>query len=185
MIQTKSFPLKTGTKFFKQIPKLHQVFKFSLYPCIRRFSFPWTTTITRMIQCTLGFSCFSKGEGLPIKTVKKILPKHPINLFGLWVLHLFTDANNLGFWVTAFYGRHHRGKNEFIVLTSNLITECPWLESDILKQTNLHIPFFGLCIRCPSYTRKTTKISTVHQAICSTSLIIQTHKTMTSPTESL
>ena len=27
-------------------------------------------------------------------------------------------------------------QNEFIVPMSNLITECPWLESDFLKQTN-------------------------------------------------
>ena len=83
-------------------------------------------------------------------------------------------------------------QNELIVPMSNLITESPWLEYDFLKQTNLHIRFVlpvYICIRYPSFTRKTTTISIVQ---CSkqcvqyfVSLIIQTHKTMTSATESL
>ena len=80
-------------------------------------------------------------------------------------------------------------QNELIVPMSNLITESPWLEYDFLKQTNLHIRFVlpvYICIRYPSFTRKTTTISIVQQSnVCSTSLIIQTHKTITSPTESL
>ena len=65
-------------------------------------------------------------------------------------------------------------QNEFSVPMSNLITKSPWLEQGFLKQTIYTFELFGLCIRCPSYTRKTTTISIVQQSnVCSTSLIIQ------------
>ena len=77
-------------------------------------------------------------------------------------------------------------QNELIVPMSNLITESPWQEQDFLKQTNMHIRFVLPVYSLPSYTRKPTTLSIVQQSnVCSTSLIIQTHKTMTSPTESL
>ena len=53
-------------------------------------------------------------------------------------------------------------QNEFIVPMSNLITESLCLESDFLKQIYT-FDLFCLCIRCPSYTRKSTTISIVHQ----------------------
>ena len=59
-----------------------QVFSFSLYPCIRRFSFPGTTTIVGMLQST-GFSCLAKEIGLPIKTEKTVYPTTHLIFLGL------------------------------------------------------------------------------------------------------
>ena len=52
----------------------------------------------------------------------------------------------------------------------NLITESPWLGSEFLKQTIYTFELSSLCIRCPSYTRKTTTsfnkgMCTVHRTV--------------------
>ena len=121
-----------------------------------------------------------------LKTQERIFIGFVADIHKLDICHQFNDSLT---WV-KFSGRHHRGKTNW--LFPCLITESPWLEYDFLKQTNLHIRFVlpvYICIRYPSFTRKTTTISIVqcskHCVQYFVSLIIQTHKTMISPTESL
>ena len=52
-------------------------------------------------------------------------------------------------------------QNEFIVSMSNVITQSLWLESDFLKQTIYTFEYFGQCIRCPSYTRKSQIVTDI------------------------
>ena len=76
-------------------------------------------------------------------------------------------------------------RKKFIAPVSYLITESPWLESDFLKQINLHIRFFA-CVfathRTPENPQQLVSFNKTMYA--STSLKIQTHKTITSLTES-
>ena len=115
-----------------------------------------------------------------LKTQERIFIGFVADIHKLDISHQFNDSLT---WV-KFSGRHHRGKTNW--LFPCLISSQKSLAIIRFSQTNKST--HSICFACVFAAHRTPEkpqqftISIVQQSnVCSTSLIIQTHKTMTSP----
>ena len=106
-----------------------------------------------------------------LKTQERIFIGFVADIHKLDISHQFNDSLT---WV-KFSGRHHRGKTNWL-FPCLISSQKVFGYNKIFSNKQIYtFDLFCLCIRCPSYTRKTTTISIVQQSnVCSTSLIIQT-----------